>query len=123
MRNRVGRGLIALGTVLTLLISPGVTTAFADGGETVQQGTRSCSMYVNSIGFGAYCSNGQVTYGSGQPIPTWKERLGNHVFIPCRDMPVPPGITLPPAPEGKEWALRLTIVDYNLDSTDGGGKV
>ncbi|MFF1816350.1 hypothetical protein ACFVWG_03595 [Kribbella sp. NPDC058245] len=122
MRNRVGRGLIALGTVLTLLIFPGVTAA-ADGGQTVQQGTRSCSMYVNSIGFGAWCSNGQVTYGSGQPIPTWKDRLGNRIFIPCRDMEVPKGIALPPAPEGKDWVLRLTIVDYDLDSTDGGGKV
>ncbi|MFC9688415.1 hypothetical protein ACFTSF_07715 [Kribbella sp. NPDC056951] len=123
MRNRVGRGLIALGTVLTLLIFPGVTAAVAGGGETVQQGTRSCSMYVNSIGFGAWCSNGQVTYGSGQPIPTWKQRLGNNVFIPCRDLDVPQGITLPAAPEGKEWRLRLTIVDYDLDTKDGGGEV
>ncbi|MET7282796.1 hypothetical protein ABZS29_31495 [Kribbella sp. NPDC005582] len=123
MRNRVGRGLIALGTVLTLLISPGVTTAFAGGGETVQQGTRSCSMYVNAVGFGAYCSNGQVTYGSGLPIPTWKERLGNHVFIPCRDLEVPAGIELPAPPDGKKWKLRLTIVDYDLNTKDGGDKV
>jgi hypothetical protein len=122
MCNRVGRGLIALGTVLTLLIFPGAH-AVADGDTTVQKGTRSCSMYVNALGFGAWCSNGQVTYGSGQPIPTWKERLGNNVFIPCRDMEVPKGIALPPSPKGKDWVLRLTIVDYNLDSTDGGGKV
>ncbi|GAA0617275.1 hypothetical protein HPO96_12500 [Kribbella sandramycini] len=122
MRNRVGRGLIALGTVLTLLIFPGAT-AMAEDGQTVQQGTRSCSMYVNSIGFGAYCSNGQVTYGSGAPIPTWRERLGNNVFIPCRDMEVPKGIDLPKAPAGKHWVLRLTIVDFDLDSKDGGKHV
>src|SRR5689334_8927886 len=122
MRNRVGRGLIALGTVLTLLIFPG-TNAVADGGTTVQEGTRSCSMYVNALGFGAWCSNGQVTYGSGQPIPTWKERLGNNVFIPCRDMKVPDGIKLPNPPDGKDWVLRLTIVDYDLNTTDGGAKV
>ena len=122
MHNRVGRGLVVLGTVLALLMAGPATTASANGGETIHSGNKVCSMYVNSIGFGAYCSSGQAYLGGGH-IPTWKEKLGNNVFIPCRDFPIPKGIALPPPPDGKDWVLRITIVDYDLDYTNGGPKV
>jgi hypothetical protein len=116
MRNRVARGVIALSTVLALLIALSAATATAD---TIHYGDRVCSMYANSNGFGAYCSNGQVY--SGEAPPPWRDRLPPGApFIPCRDWPVPKGIELPPPPEGKEWVLRLTIVDYDLDSNYGG---
>jgi hypothetical protein len=116
MRNRVARGFIALSTVLTLLITLPAPTASAD---TIHYGDRVCNMYVNANGFGAYCSNGQV--GSGDAPPPWKDRIPpGGVFIPCRDFPVPNGIQLPPPPEGKTWVLRLTIVDYDLNSNFGG---
>jgi hypothetical protein len=121
MRNRVVRGLLALGTVLALLLAVPASTASANGGGTIHQGDRTCSMYVNSNGFGAYCSN---TTGAavGGHLPTWRELMNGPVFIPCRDFPIPPGITLPAPPQGKTWVLRLTIVDYNLDQYDGGPK-
>jgi hypothetical protein len=116
MRNRVARGFIALSTVLGLLIALPASVANAltpDGSDGV------CNMYVNSIGFGAYCSNGQV--GTGLAAPPWKDRLEpGQVFVPCRDFRVPPGITLGPPPDGKEWVLRITITDYDLNSNSGG---
>jgi hypothetical protein len=121
MRNRVVRGLLALGTVLALLLAVPVSTASAGGGGTIHAGDRVCSMYVNSNGFGAYCSN-TTSGGNGGHLPTWRELMRGPVFIPCRDFPVPDGITLPPPPAGKTWVLRLTIVDYNLDQYDGGPK-
>ena len=120
MRNRVGRGLIALSAVFALLMAVPASTAMAEGGVTKQVGNRTCSMYVNSNGFGAYCSSGKTLAGYGEPIPTWRQRLGAHVFIPCRDFPIPAGITLGAPPEGKTWVLRLTIEDYDLSKTDGG---
>ena len=120
MRNRVVRGLFALGTVLALVMAIPVSTATAVGGNTIYKGDRVCSMYVNSNGFGAYCSNTNGGSGSGGRLPTWRDLMAGPVFIPCRDFPVPKGIELGPAPDGKEWALRLTIVQYNLDQYDGG---
>jgi hypothetical protein len=125
MRNRVVRGLLALGTVLALLMAVPVSTATAGGGQTSYLGDRVCNMYVNSNGFGAYCSNsngGTRRDENGKPLPppTWRDLMNGPVFIPCRDFPVPNGIELGPAPDGKTWALRLTIVQYNLDAYDGG---
>jgi hypothetical protein len=120
MRNRVGRGLIALGTVLALLLSIPAPTANA---ETIHAGAHVCSMYVNSVGFGAYCSSGKSYLRGDAPPKTWRARLGGRPFIPCRDFPVPDGITLPAPPDGKEWRLRITIEDYDLDSTNGGPRV
>ncbi|MEV0285149.1 MULTISPECIES: hypothetical protein [unclassified Kribbella] len=117
MQNRVGRGLVVLSAVLALVMAAPATTATAD---TIHSGTTVCSMYVNSIGFGAYCSNGEPYLGNGTPPPTWQERLGGRPFIPCRDFPIPDGIQLPRAPEGKKWVLRITITDYKLDTYDGG---
>lgn len=122
MRNRVGRGLIALSSVLALLMAVPATTASAAANDTIHSGDKVCSMYVNAIGFGAYCSSGQAYLGGGH-IPTWRERLGNRVFIPCRDFPIPEGIDLPDPPDGKTWVLRITIVDYDLDFTNGGPNV
>lgn len=119
MRNRVSRGLIALTTVVALLLTYPTTTASAD---TITQGDRVCTMYVNSIGFGAFCSSGTANFGGGAP-PTWKQKLGNNIFIPCRDFEIPKGITLGPPPEGKTWVLRVTIEDYDLNTPDGGNKV
>lgn len=120
MRNRAVRGLLALGTVLALLFAVPATTATADGGGTTHLGDRVCSMYVNSNGFGAYCSNYTTGGGGGAP-PTWRQLLGGPVFVPCRDFPVPAGIKIPPVPDGKDaWKLRLTIADYNMDLYDGG---
>jgi hypothetical protein len=119
MRNRAVRGLLALGTVLALLAAVPASTATADGGGTTHLGDRVCSMYVNSTGFGAYCSNS--TAGGGGTPPTWRQLMRGPVFIPCRDFPVPDGIEVPPVPDGKKaWKLRLTIADYNLDMYDGG---
>src|SRR5689334_8004004 len=119
MRNRAVRGLLALGTVLALLVAVPASTATADGGGTEHVGDRVCSMYVNSNGFGAYCSN--ATGGGGGTPPTWRQLMNGPVFIPCRDYPVPDGIQVPPVPEGKKaWKLRLTIVGYDLDKYDGG---
>lgn len=120
MRNRVSRGLIALTTVLALLLTYPTSTASAD---TIHDGDRVCSMYVNSLGFGAYCSSGVAWFPGMEPPPTWKDRLGNRVFIPCRDFPIPKGIRLGPPPEGKTWVLRVTIEDYDLDEVDGGNNV
>jgi hypothetical protein len=122
MHNRVSRGLLAVGTVLALLLAVPASTAAAGGGETTQVNDRVCSMYVNSYGFGAFCSSG-VAGDTGYVAPTWKERLGNHIFIPCRDFAIPAGIALPPPPEGKTWVFRVTIVDYEMNSTSGGPKV
>jgi hypothetical protein len=119
MRNRVSRGLIALTTVLALLLVYPASTASAD---TITQGDRVCAMYVNSIGFGAYCSSGQAYFGGGS-VPTWKEKLGNNIFVPCRDFPIPKGIDPGKPPEGKSWVLRVTIEDYNLNTVDGGKDV
>lgn len=119
MHNRVGRGLLVLSAVLALLMAVPATTASAD---TIQTGNRVCSMYVNSIGFGAYCSSGQAYVGNGAPPPTWRDRLRGRPFIPCRDFDIPKGIRLPQAPEGKSWVLRVTITDYTLDSYNGGPK-
>lgn len=117
MHNRAGRVLLVLSAVLALLMAGPATTAAAD---TIQTGTSVCRMYVNSVGFGAYCSNGAAYLGGGDPPPTWRERLGGRPFVPCRDFPIPDGIKLPQAPEGKKWVLRVTITDYNLDTYDGG---
>jgi hypothetical protein len=118
MRNRVGRGLVALGGVFALLLAFPASTATAD---TIQTGNNVCSMYVNSFGFGAFCSSGAAYFPTdGKPPPTWRDKLNGEVFIPCRDFPVPDGITLPKAPRGKHWVLRLSITDYNLDSVNGG---
>jgi hypothetical protein len=108
MRNRVSRGFIALSTVLTLLVA----TAPAARADTVHYPVGTCNLYVNSNGFGAYCGSG----GYGAPPANWRTVLHNRPFVPCRDFDVPPGVTLGPAPEGKVWVLRLTIVDYNLDT-------
>jgi hypothetical protein len=119
MHNRVGRALLALSAVLALLMAGPATTAAA---ETIQTGASVCSMYVNSTGFGAYCSNGSAYLGpdTGEPPPTWRQRLNGRPFVPCRDFDIPKGIRLPQAPEGKKWVLRVTITDYNLDTYDGG---
>ncbi len=117
MHNRMGRGLVVLGTVLALLMAVPATTASAD---TIQTGNKVCSMYVNSIGFGAYCSSGKAYMGDGSPPPTWRDRLHGRPFIPCRDLPIPKGIRLPKAPDGKTWVLRITISDYDLNSYNGG---
>ena len=117
MQNRVGRGLLVLSAVLALLMAGPATTASA---ETIQTGTSVCSMYVNSIGFGAYCSNGPAYISGGDPPPTWRTRLAGKPFIPCRDFDIPDGIRLPKAPEGKKWVMRITITDYKLDTYDGG---
>jgi hypothetical protein len=118
MRKRVARGLIALSTVFALLLIVPASTAIA---VTTQYGDRVCNMYANSNGFGAYCSNGAV--GSGPAPPPWRDRLPvGSPFVPCRDFPVPHGIELPAPPEGKNWVLRLTIVEYDLDSNYGGPK-
>ena len=116
MHNRVARTLLALGAVLALLTVVPATTASAD---TIQTGNKVCSMYVNSVGFGAYCSSGQA-YTGGEAPPTWRERLRGRPFVPCRDFDIPKGIRLPQAPEGKSWVMRITIVDYSLDSYNGG---
>jgi len=108
MRNRVVRGLIALSTVVTLLMAGTSSTASA---ETIHRGDRVCSLYANSNGFGAYCSNGD---GNTNRPPSWLQRLNGRIFIPCRDFEVPPGLNLPAPPPGKAWVLRLTIVDYDL---------
>jgi len=119
MRNRLTRGFIALSIVLGLLIAGPASLANAD--ITPEGGDGVCSMYANSIGFGAYCSNGQV--GTGVAAPPWKDRLKpGQVFVPCRDFPVPAGIKLGTPPKGKEWVLRITIVDYDLNSNYGGEK-
>ncbi|WP_460662077.1 hypothetical protein [Kribbella swartbergensis] len=118
MRNRVGRGLVALSAVLALLMAVPATTASAD---TIHSGNRVCSMYVNSIGFGAYCSSGKYYIpGEGPPPRTWRQKLAGRPFIPCRDFDIPKGIRLPQAPEGKTWVMRITITDYNLDTYNGG---
>jgi hypothetical protein len=118
MRNRVGRGLVVLGAVLALLMAGPATTAAAD---TIHSGNRVCSMYVNSVGFGAYCSSGKYYIpGEGPPPRTWREKLSGRPFIPCRDFDIPKGIHLPQAPEGKTWVMRITITDYNLDTYNGG---
>jgi len=119
MHKRVGRALLALSAVLALLVAAPATTATA---ETIHSGNSVCSMYVNSVGFGAYCSSGNAYMGDGTPPPTWRVRLGGKPFIPCRDFPIPEGIQLPKAPEGKKWVLRITITDYTLDSYNGGRK-
>jgi hypothetical protein len=118
MRNRVSRGLITLTTVVALLVVYPTTTASAD---TITSGDRVCSMYVNSVGFGAFCSSGEAS--AGGPVPTWKQRLNNNIFIPCRDFDIPKGIHLGPPPDGKKWVLRVTIEDYNLNAVDGGEAV
>ncbi|WP_020384789.1 hypothetical protein [Kribbella catacumbae] len=118
MRNRVSRGLIGLTTVLALLLTYPTSTASAD---TIHGGDRVCSMYVNSVGFGAYCSSGEAHWGGA--VQTWKQKLGNNVFIPCRDFDIPAGIQLPAPPAGKEWVLRVTIEDYDLNSANGGKNV
>ncbi|MEU4606076.1 hypothetical protein AB0F43_24070 [Kribbella sp. NPDC023972] len=118
MRNRVGRGLVVLSAVLALLMAVPATTAAAD---TIHSGNRVCSMYVNSIGFGAYCSSGKYYIpGDGPPPRTWRQKLHGRPFIPCRDFDIPKGIRLPQAPEGKTWVMRITITDYNLDTYNGG---
>jgi hypothetical protein len=117
MYNRVGRTLLVLSAVFALLLSVPATTASA---ETIHSGNSVCSMYVNSVGFGAYCSSGQAYMGDGTPPPTWRERLNGRPFVPCRDFDIPDGIRLPQAPEGKTWVLRITITDYDLDSYNGG---
>jgi hypothetical protein len=119
MHNRVGRGLVVLSTVLALLMAVPATTASAD---TIQTGNKVCSMYVNSIGFGAYCSSGQAYLGDGPPPQTWREKLHGRPFIPCRDFDIPKGVHLPQAPEGKTWVLRITISDYDLNTYNGGDK-
>jgi len=115
MRNRVSRGFIALSTVLALLVFWPATTANA---ETQQFSAGVCNMYVNSNGFGAYCSGGWV----GADRKSWKELLRQRPFVPCRDFDVPQGVTMPAPPDGKKWYLRLTIVNYDLgtDNPPGG---
>ncbi|HEY9338475.1 MAG TPA: hypothetical protein VIQ79_28780 [Kribbella sp.] len=117
MHNRVGRTLLVLSAVLGLFTAGLAVPASA---ETIQSGTSVCRMYVNSRGFGAYCSNGSPYVGGGDPPPTWRERLGGKPFIPCRDFEIPDGVHLPQAPEGKKWVLRVTITDYDLNTYDGG---
>ncbi|RZT17651.1 hypothetical protein EV649_5208 [Kribbella sp. VKM Ac-2569] len=119
MHNRVGRTLLTLSAVLALLMSVPATTASAD---TIQTGNSVCSMYVNAVGFGAYCSSGKAYVGDGTPPPTWRERLNGRPFVPCRDFDIPKGIRLPQAPEGKTWVLRITIADYDLNTYNGGPK-
>lgn len=121
MHNRVGRTLLVLGAILALLTAVPATTAAAD---TIQSGNNVCSMYVNSIGFGAYCSSGEAyipnTNPPPPPPPTWRERLNGRPFVPCRDFDIPDGIRLPKAPEGKTWVMRITITGYDLDTYNGG---
>jgi hypothetical protein len=119
MHNRVGRTLLTLSTVLALLLAGPATTARAN---TIQTGNSVCSMYVNSVGFGSYCSSGQPYLGNGAPPPTWKDRLQGKPFIPCRNFDIPEGIRLPKAPDGKKWVLRVTITDYDLNTYNGGSK-
>ncbi|MFF0341146.1 hypothetical protein [Kribbella sp. NPDC004875] len=117
MHNRVGRTLLVLSAVLALLTIGPATTASAD---TIQTGNSVCSMYVNSVGFGSYCSSGAAYMGGNNPPPTWRARLAGRPFVPCRDFPIPKGIRLPKAPDGKKWVLRVTITGYKLDTYNGG---
>ncbi|MFG1908525.1 hypothetical protein [Kribbella sp. NPDC048928] len=119
MHNRLSRGLLVLSAVLALLMVVPATTAAAD---TIQTGNSVCSMYVNSVGFGSYCSSGKAYVGDGPPPPTWRDRLDGKPFVPCRNFEIPTGIRLPKAPDGKKWVLRVTITDYNLDTYNGGPK-
>lgn len=120
MHNRVARTLLVLSAVLALLTAGPVSTASAD---TIQTGNSVCTMYVNSVGFGSYCSSGKPYLGlPAKPPPTWRTRLAGRPFVPCRDFPIPEGIRLPQAPEGKKWVMRVTITDYELDSYNGGDK-
>ncbi|TDW93557.1 hypothetical protein EV137_0848 [Kribbella pratensis] len=120
MHNRVGRTLLVLSAVLALVTVAPATTAAAD---TIQTGNSVCSMYVNSVGFGAYCSSGNAyipTIQPAPPPPTWRDKLNGRPFVPCRDFGIPKGIRLPKAPDGKEWVMRITITDYKLDTYNGG---
>ncbi|MDX2970580.1 hypothetical protein [Kribbella solani] len=119
MHNRVVRTVLALTTVLTLLTLGPTSSAYAD---TIQTGNRVCSMYVNAVGFGAYCSSGKayIPGPNAGPPPTWRKKLAGRPFVPCRDFEIPQGIRLPQAPAGKSWAMRITIADYDLDSYNGG---
>jgi hypothetical protein len=122
MHNRVGRSLLVLSAVLALVTVAPVTTATAD---TIQTGNSVCSMYVNSVGFGAYCSSGNAYIPRivpAPPPPTWRDKLDGRPFVPCRDFDIPKGIRLPKAPDGKEWVMRITITDYELDTYNGGPK-
>src|SRR5690242_19122058 len=113
MQNRIGRTLLVLSAVLALLTIGPATTASAD---TIQTGNSVCSMYVNTVGFGSYCTSGKPYLGGdAPPPPTWRKRLAGRPFVPCRDFPIPEGIRLPQAPDGKKWMMRVTITDYNLD--------
>jgi hypothetical protein len=117
MRNRVARRLIALSTVLVLLLAGNAPTASA---ATIHHGDRVCNLYANSSGFGAYCSAGSGE--KAQAAWSWRQVIGiGTTFVPCRDFDIPAGIELPAPPDGKTWSLRLTIVDYDLGSTNPPG--
>jgi hypothetical protein len=116
MRNRFARGLTALSMVIALTVGLPAPTASA----LAVLGDGACTMYANSAGFGAYCNAGQIVNGAAPP--SWRRQLAGRPFIPCRDFPVPAGVTLADPPAGKEWVLRLTIVDYDLEDNDGGPK-
>ena len=121
MHNRVGRALIVLGAVLALLTAGPATTAAAKAGDTIHSGNKVCSMYVNSVGFGAYCSSGEAYLE--QAHPDLERATRQQRVHPVPGLSGPPGHQLGPAPEGKKWVLRLTIVDYDLRYTNGGPDV
>lgn len=126
MWNRVSRRLVATGAILAVMVPGSAPTASAADGFT--DGV--CAMWASSAGFGGYCGGGGWSDRSLDP-PTWGDLLRTYQawtrsfgpFIPCRDYPVPPGTALQDPPDGKEWVLRVEIVDYDLSKYNGGPNV
>lgn len=114
-------GLVPMGALADGGVGTGTGTGTGTSTATSITGNYRCTYYANSSGFGSWCGGAQL---GGGPPPTWRDRLGAHwPFVPCLNYPIPPGVVLPPAPDGKEWVLRVWIRDYDLDTADGGDDV
>jgi hypothetical protein len=78
---------------------------------------RTCTLYANDAGFGAWCGS-----GVGKRGRTWRDRLDGRPFVKCRQDRVPDGVQTPADPPGRpgRWLLETCMAGVDLDSLDGG---
>ncbi len=103
------------GSTSTASTSPGPAED-GDRSAPVVRRVRTCTLYANDAGFGAWCGSGTGLRGR-----TWRARLAGKPFVKCRQDPVPDGVQTPQDPDRPgRWRLETCMRDVDLDTVDGG---
>lgn len=90
-------------------------TSSAPGGGFAQVGT--CTFYATSASAGGYCGHS----GGGSHPPSLQAWLDGRPFVPCRFLPVPPGMVLNTgSAPGGTWMLKACFANWDPTEPWGG---